>query len=212
MQRLEGLERYLKGVPRVAQQYETLVSRYVHCVKIMVDSDNDGDLNLTRSTVGQVAFLGNHVVQHACNLLHVIALSSDENEYCAILVGSCAGLGQQSLLRDLCEGISANGIRFICRKKIHIETRTWRQDETLGDQILVDARTIGTWPYLAVTYSRPHQPRHFAPIHEQCTFTFFYTCHRYPFMGPLEAWSLLFLKPFSDFCLFVIRWRLQFFV
>ena len=30
-------------------------------------------------------------------------------------------------------------------------------------------------------------------------------------MGLLEAWSLLFLKPFSDFCLFVILWRLQFF-
>ena len=145
MQRLERLERYLEGVPRVAQQYKTLVSRYVNYVKIVVDSDYAGDLNLRRSTVEQVAFLGNHVVQHACNFQQVIELSSGENEYCAILVGSCAGLGQQSLLRDLCEGISANGI--ICRKKIHIETRTWRQDETLGDQILVDARTTGTWPY-----------------------------------------------------------------
>ena len=40
--------------------------------------------SVRRSTVGQVAFLGNHVVKHACSLLQVIGLSSAEHEYCAI--------------------------------------------------------------------------------------------------------------------------------
>ena len=40
--------------------------------------------------------------------------------------GSCTGMG----LVWRCENISANCIRFICRKKIQIVTRLWRQDET----------------------------------------------------------------------------------
>ena len=65
-----------------------------------VDADNAGDQETRRSTVGQIAFVGGHAVKHMCNLLHVIGLSSAENEYYAISAGACTGLGLQSLLAD----------------------------------------------------------------------------------------------------------------
>ena len=87
LQRLKWLGRYVKGKPRVVQRFGT-PSR---CVKTMVDSDNNGHLITRRTTVGQVAFLGNHVVKHTCNLWQVVGLSSAENEYHVISVELCAG-------------------------------------------------------------------------------------------------------------------------
>ena len=67
---------------------------------MVVDSDIAGDVKTRRSPVGQVACIGNHVVTGACTLLKVTGLSHAENEYHAISVGSCTGLGRQSPLRD----------------------------------------------------------------------------------------------------------------
>ena len=82
------------------QRFEAPLSRDEQSAKIMVGCDNAGDPNTKRSTVGQVAFLGDHLVKRACNLLQVIGPSSADDEYYAISVGSCTGLGPQSLLRD----------------------------------------------------------------------------------------------------------------
>ena len=86
--------------PRIAHRFKAPVSRDGQCAKIMVDVDNAGDLNTRRSTVRHVAFLTSHVVKHACNFLPGIGLLSAEHEYYAISVGSCTGVGPQSLLRD----------------------------------------------------------------------------------------------------------------
>ena len=66
--RLKWLGRYLKGELGVAQRFETPLSCDGQCMKIVVDIDNAGDVNTRRPAVGQVAFLGSHVVKHACNL------------------------------------------------------------------------------------------------------------------------------------------------
>ena len=82
MERLKRLARYIKGKPRVVQVYRRDPGEKRHeatPITIMVDSDNAGDKVSRRSTVGQAAYLGKHVVKHACNLLQVIGLSSGEN-------------------------------------------------------------------------------------------------------------------------------------
>lgn len=109
-------------------------------LQMYVDSDNAGDKESRRSTVGQVAFLGEHAVKHLCNLLQLIGLSSGENEYYAISAGACTGLGLQSLLADwgiivtlkVCSDASA-ARAFASRrgsgKMKHIQTRfLWTQE------------------------------------------------------------------------------------
>ncbi|CAK0886283.1 unnamed protein product [Prorocentrum cordatum] len=101
--RLKRLARYLKGRPRVVQKFtrdRSTANDEVVKMLIMVDSDNAEDKVSRRSTVGQVAFVGKHVVKHMCNILQVIGLSSGENEYYAISAGVCTGLGIKGILED----------------------------------------------------------------------------------------------------------------
>ena len=113
------------------------------CVKIMVDSDNAGVfffLNTTRSTVGRVAFLGNHVVQHACNLLQV-TLSSAENEYYTISAGRIQGWDYNLFSFDWSVNASVRIAADFSAARRFTETRTWLKDETHRDQLLAEART-----------------------------------------------------------------------
>ena len=147
--KLKRLARYLKGKPRVVLRYRpqrapTILRLEVPKPKeleMYVDSDNAGDKESRRSTVGQVAFLGEHAVKHLCKLLQVIGLSSGENEYYAISAGACTGLGLQSLLADwgiivdlkVCSDASAARAfasrRGLAGKMKHIQTRfLWTQE------------------------------------------------------------------------------------
>ena len=98
MQTLKRLGRYLKGRPRVVQRF--VRQREPTRIDAYGDSDNAGDPESRRSTVGQIIMLGQHTVKHSCNLISQIGLSSVENEYYAITSVSATGLGIQSLLRD----------------------------------------------------------------------------------------------------------------
>eukprot|EP00959_Pyramimonas_sp_CCMP1952_P153054 3201655-Pyramimonas_sp.AAC.1 len=141
--RLKRLARYLKGRPRVVQKFtrdRNTANDDVVKVVIMVDSDNAGDKVSRRSTVGQVAFVGKHVVKHMCNILQVIGLSSGENEYYAISAGACTGLGIKGILEHwnvVCElkvvsdSSAARGFssRRGVGKQKHIQTRyLWVQE------------------------------------------------------------------------------------
>ncbi|CAK0892634.1 unnamed protein product [Prorocentrum cordatum] len=141
--RLKRLARYLKGRPRVVQKFtrdRNTANDDVVKVVIMVDSDTAGDKVSRRSTVGQVAFVGKHVVKHMCNILQVIGLSSGENEYYAISAGACTGLGIKGILEDwnvVCElkvvsdSSAARGFssRRGVGKQKHIQTRyLWVQE------------------------------------------------------------------------------------
>ncbi len=69
-------------------------------IRVLVDSDNAGDRETRRSTVGEVIKLGQHAVKHNANMLSVVGLSSAENEYYGISRGAASGLGMQSMLAD----------------------------------------------------------------------------------------------------------------
>ena len=169
MQSLKRIGRYLKKRPRVVQTYRRQKTKEVHSlvvsvtrdrksteteedindVEVMVDSDNAGDTETRRSTVGQVVFYNGHAVKHSCNLLQTIGLSSAENEYYAISAGACTGLGVQSLLKDwglhedlVVETDASAALSFASRRGLgklkHIQTRyLWTQERIAAKHLKV---------------------------------------------------------------------------
>ena len=109
-------------------------------VTVFVDSDNAGDKEKRRSTVGQAIIVNGATVKTACNLLACIGLSSAENEYYAISAGACSGLGMQGLLKDWgieskaqIKSDSSAARSFASRRGVgkmkHIQTRyLWTQE------------------------------------------------------------------------------------
>ena len=110
----------------------------------------------------KVAFCGNHVVKHACNLLQTMELSSADNDIYAISVaGSKTGLGLQSL-RDLSVNISVRiasdsfavrrftSTRGFEGKMKHNDTKyLWTQERLAIGHIEVDiVASIGNRRYL----------------------------------------------------------------
>ena len=96
---LKRLARYLKGVPRKAQQYPAQEPSTAH-LEIHVDSDWAGDTVTRRSTSGVIAQRGRHMLRHSSTVQNVIGLSSAESEYYALTKGGFTGLGLQSLFAD----------------------------------------------------------------------------------------------------------------
>ena len=99
MMQLKRVARYLKGVPRKAQQYPAQEPSRSH-LEVHVDSDWAGDTVTCRSTSGVVARRGRHLLTHSPAVQNVIGLSSAESEYYALTKGGCPGLGLQSLFAD----------------------------------------------------------------------------------------------------------------
>ena len=64
MQKLKRLGRYFKGRPRVVQRF--VRQREPTRIDAYGDSDNAGDPESRRSTVGQIIMLGQHTVKHSC--------------------------------------------------------------------------------------------------------------------------------------------------
>ena len=95
MMQLKRVARYLKGVPRKAQQEPSKAHLEVH-----VDSDWAGDTPARRSTTGVIVRRGQHLLRHSSTVQNVIGLSSAESEYYALTKGGCSGLGLQSLFAD----------------------------------------------------------------------------------------------------------------
>ena len=95
MMQLKRVARYLKGVPRKAQQYPAQEPNRSH-LEVHVDSDWAGDTVTCRSTSGVIARRGRHLLRHSSTVQNVIA----ESEYIALTKGGCSGLGLQSLLAD----------------------------------------------------------------------------------------------------------------
>ena len=70
-------------------------------VRITVDSDWAGCKTTKKSTSGGVARWGRSTLKTWATTQSVVALSSGEAEYYAMLKGACLGLGIGSLLEDL---------------------------------------------------------------------------------------------------------------
>ena len=96
---LKRVARYLKGMPRMAQQYPAQEPSKAH-LEVHVDSDWAGDTVTRRSTTGVIVRRGQHLLRHSSTVQNVIGLSSSESKYYALTKGGCSGLGLQSLFAD----------------------------------------------------------------------------------------------------------------
>ena len=99
MMQLKRVARYLKGVPRKAQQYPAQEPSRAH-LEVHVDSDWAGNTVTRRSTSGVIARRGRHLLRHSSTVHNVIGPSSAESEYNTLTNGGCSGLGMQSFFAD----------------------------------------------------------------------------------------------------------------
>ena len=73
MMQLKRVAKYLKGVPRKAQQYPAQEPSRAH-LEVHVDSDWAGDTVTRRSTSGVIARRGRHLLRHSSTVQNVIGL------------------------------------------------------------------------------------------------------------------------------------------
>ena len=69
-------------------------------MQIHVDSDWAGDLLGRKSTTGVIVRRGKHLLRHMSCLQTLVALSSGEAVYYALIRGACTSLGSQSHYQD----------------------------------------------------------------------------------------------------------------
>ena len=68
---------------------------------VYTGSDHAGCINTRKSTTGVCIFYGKHLIRSSSTTQGVIALSSGEAEFYAMVKGTSAGLGAEALLRDM---------------------------------------------------------------------------------------------------------------
>ncbi len=95
---LKRLCRYLVGLPRLVFLYKW---QTVDTLEVYTDTDWAGCPRTRKSTSGGCIMLGSHVVKSWSSTQTSVALSSGEAEFNGVVRGAGAGLGFQSLLRDL---------------------------------------------------------------------------------------------------------------
>ena len=95
---LKRLCRYLVGLPRLVFVYPW---QEADSIEIYTDTDWAGCPRTRKSTSGGCIMVGAHLVKSWSSTQSSVALSSGEAEFNGVVRGAGAGLGYQSLLRDL---------------------------------------------------------------------------------------------------------------
>ena len=95
---LRRLCRYLVGLPRLVFVYRWQDAK---SIEVYTDTDWAGCPRTRKSTSGGCIMVGSHVVKSWSSTQSNVALSSGEAEFNGVVRGSGAGLGYQSLMRDL---------------------------------------------------------------------------------------------------------------
>ena len=98
MQELKRVGRYLLKNKRCVLTYARQTSD--ETLQVHVDSDWAGDLLGRKSTTGVIVRRGQHLLRHMSCLQTLVALSSGEAEYYALIRGACTSLGIQSHYQD----------------------------------------------------------------------------------------------------------------
>jgi len=154
---MKRLARYLLDKSRCVVKYS--YQEWVNEINVWVDSDWAGCHETRKSTSGGVIMHGRHIVKHWSSTQNVIALSSGEAEYYAIVKGASQGLGVKGLMHDMGESVkitvktdasAAKGIasRRGLGKIKHIElSQLWVQEKMVRREI--DIRKVGTHENLA---------------------------------------------------------------
>jgi hypothetical protein len=146
--RLKRLGRYLIGRERYVVTF--VYQDHVLVVTSWVDSDWAGCRETRKSTSGGVTMLNNHPLKHWSSTQGVIALSSGEAEYYAIVKGASQAFGIASMLADVgvtCKVIvksdasAAKGIasRSGLGKVRHIDvSQLWVQDKVRSKDMIIE--------------------------------------------------------------------------
>jgi hypothetical protein len=136
---VKRIARYLKGSSRLVLHFDR--QSIPKKIVVWTDSDYAGCSESRKSTSGGVVMLGNHCVKSWSTTQDVIALSSGEAEYYAIVKGISQALGMKHMLHDLGIDVSivcktdssaAKSIasRRGCGRVRHIEVSTlWVQEK-----------------------------------------------------------------------------------
>ena len=98
MQELKRLGRYLVKNKRCVLTNARQTSD--ETLQVHVDSDWAGDLLGRKSTTGVIVRRGKHLLRHMSCLQTLVALSSGEAEYYALIRGACTSLGIPSHYQD----------------------------------------------------------------------------------------------------------------
>jgi hypothetical protein len=98
LEMVKRIGRYLMRRPRVVQQFVQQTEPSV--LTVACDSDHAGCVLTRRSTTGIALYHGKHLLKASANTQSVIALSSGESEFYAIVRGTSVGLGAQSMCED----------------------------------------------------------------------------------------------------------------
>jgi len=154
--RLKRLGRYLIGRVRVVNTFK--YQKWDGIVTAWTDSDYAGDKVSRKSTSGGLIMLGDHMIKSWSSTQPVIALSSGEAEYYAIVKGSSVGMGVKSMLidwdvlttintmhssEDIKVNTDSSAARGICHRRglgkvRHIDVHElWVQDHVLNGRIAV---------------------------------------------------------------------------
>ncbi len=95
---LKRLCRYLVGLPRLVFVYRWQTAS---AIDVYTDTDWAGCPRTRKSTSGGCIMVGAHTVKSWSSTQTSVALSSGEAEFNGVVRGSSAGLGYQSLMKDL---------------------------------------------------------------------------------------------------------------
>ena len=98
MEMVKRIGRYLLRRPRMVQRFVQQDEPEV--IKVACDSDHAGCVITRKSTSGIALYHGAHLLKATANTQSVIALSSGESEFYAIVRGTSVGLGAQSMCSD----------------------------------------------------------------------------------------------------------------
>ncbi len=97
--KLKRVARYLKGAPRFRTIYK--YQEKPECIEVWTDSDFAGCQKSRKSTSGGIVRHGEHVIKSWSTNQAVIALSSGEAEYDALVKGVSGAIGITNLCKDL---------------------------------------------------------------------------------------------------------------
>ena len=115
-------------------------------LQVHVDSDWAGDLLGRESTTGVIVRRGKHLLRHMSFLQTLVALSSGEAEYYALIRGACTSLGIQSHYQDWMIYVpiqiysDSSAARSVARRR-----GIWRTSETFANTSFVIAESSSTW-------------------------------------------------------------------
>ena len=155
--------RYLRGTPRLVQlvPYQDQFT----CINAWSDSDHAGCIRSRKSTTGTVVQLGEATVKTAAKGQGVIALSTGEAEYYALISTASTALGEQAMMADWGVKLSVNiamdasaGISIASRRGLgkvkHIDTcYLWVQE--IVAQGRIHLKKVNTQDMLADLMTKP---------------------------------------------------------